>query len=97
MAFIVKIAELNNASQDYSTAATNYETHSSALLEAMNISDANWSDEAGNQWRAITEKATQELTKIKGNLDSNSKLLSEVATKASETQAKVTAGIGEIY
>lgn len=97
MAFIVKVAELNTAAQDYSSAATNYDTHSTALLNAMNITDANWSDEAGNQWRAITDKATQELTKIKGNLDSNSKLLSEVASKAAATQEKVTAGIGGIY
>ena len=97
MAFIVKIAELNTAAEDYSTAAANYETHSTALLDAMNITDANWSDEAGNQWRTITEKATQELTKIKGNLDRNSKLLSEVATSAAATQEKVTAGIGGIY
>ena len=97
MAFVVKIEELNNAANDYGTAASDYETAYTNLIEAMKIRESSWSDQAGESWRDITAKANEELAKIQGNLESNKKLLSEVASAASETQSKVTTGINNIY
>ena len=96
MALIVKIEELNNAASDYASASSDYDTAYNNVINAMNISDSSWSDEAGVKWRELTTKAKDELSKIKSNLDSNSKLLSEVAVAAGETQQKVAAGIGNI-
>ena len=97
MAFIVKNNELSQASQDYATAASNYSLHSDQLIKAMNIDSSSWSDEAGNKWSDIVQKAGLEFPKVKSNLDSNSKLLSEIAKKAAETEDHVSTGIGNIY
>ena len=97
MAFVVKIDELNGAASDYSKAASEYDSAYTSLISDMNIQNSSWSDEAGEKWRAITTKAKDELSKIKTNLDSNNKLLTEVAQAANATQQKVQTGIDNIY
>ena len=97
MALVVQIEGLESAAKSYSEASKSYDAHYTGIIDAMNIDEASWSDEAGVQWRELTDKAKLELKKIKENLDENSALLAEVARAARETQAKVKQGIDGMY